>query len=119
MVGGLSNAQIFSNFQCSISLLCLKIELRVSLLTYRNSYFTYQKNVFSMTLNFNFKVKFHFGGMGAFYQRWRIFANFQSAISPLSFMIELRLSLLTYRKSYLVYPKNNFSMTLTFSIKFK
>src|SRR6266568_5000415 len=59
MVGVLSNAQIFSNFQCSISLLCLKIELRVSLLTYRNSYFIYHKNIFSMTLNFSFKIKLH------------------------------------------------------------
>ena len=47
------------------------------------------------------------------------FANFQCSISPLSFMIELRISLLTYRKSYLVYPRNIFSMTLTFSIKVK
>ncbi len=50
----------FSNIQCSISLLCLKIGLRVSLLTYRNSYIIYLKNVFSMTLNFNFKVKLQF-----------------------------------------------------------
>src|SRR6266568_3875511 len=51
----------FSHFQGSISSLCLKIWLRLSLLTYRNSYFIYPKKVFSMTLNLNIKVKWHFG----------------------------------------------------------
>src|SRR6266496_32247 len=50
----------FSHFQGSISSLCLKIEVRLSLLTYRNSYFIYPKNVFSMTLNLSIKVKWHF-----------------------------------------------------------
>src|SRR6266581_2549132 len=49
----------FSHFQGSISSLCLKIEVRLSLLTYRNSYFAYPKNLFSMTLNFCIKVKWH------------------------------------------------------------
>src|SRR6266581_8748757 len=43
----LSNAQIFSISQCSISLLCWKIELRLSLLTYRNSYFIFKKSIFN------------------------------------------------------------------------
>src|SRR5258708_38011537 len=47
------------HFQSSISPLSLMIELRLSLLTYRNSYFVYSKNVFSMTLNFSIKVKWH------------------------------------------------------------
>src|SRR6266568_4169572 len=51
----------FLHFQGSISSLCLKIWLPLSLLTFRNSYFIYPKNVFSMTLNLNIKVKWHFG----------------------------------------------------------
>jgi len=63
--------------------------------------------------------KFHLAKRGAFYQKRGIFANFQSLISPLSLMIELRLSLQTYRNSYFVHPKNLFSMTLNLRIKVK
>src|SRR6266581_329762 len=52
-------------------------------------------------------------------QKWGNFAHFQSSISPLSLMMELRFSLLTCRNSYIVYPKNAFSMTLSLSIKVK
>src|SRR6266581_1617830 len=52
-------------------------------------------------------------------QKWGNFAHFQSSISPLSLMMELRFSLLTCRNSYIVYPKNVFSMTLSLSIKVK
>src|SRR5258708_2968471 len=59
MGGVLPERGDFANFQSSISPLSLMIELRLSLLTYRNSYFVYSKNVFSMTLNFSIKVKWH------------------------------------------------------------
>src|SRR6266496_1411851 len=42
-------------------------------------------------------------------QKWGNFAHFQSSISPLSLMMELRFSLLTCRNSYIVYPKNVFN----------
>src|SRR6266581_2405040 len=57
--------------------------------------------------------------MGFIFPKRGIFVNFQSFISPLSLMIELRLSLLTYRNSYFVHPKNLFSMTLNLCIKVK
>src|SRR6266568_141710 len=52
-------------------------------------------------------------------QKWGNFAHFQSSISPLSLMMELRFSLLACRNSYIVYPKNVFSMTLSLSSKVK
>src|SRR5258708_5650961 len=67
----------------------------------------------------DFRKKFYLPEWGAFYQKGGISPNFQSSISPLSLMIELRLSLQTYRNSYFVYQKKVFSMTLNFSIKVK
>src|SRR6266496_5926010 len=43
--------------------------------------------------------------MGRIFPKRGYFANFQSSISPLRLMIELRSSLLTYRNSYIAYPK--------------
>src|SRR6266568_4324919 len=57
--------------------------------------------------------------MGRILPKRGYFENFQSSISPLRLMIELRSSLLTYRNSYIAYPKNLFSMTLNFYIKVK
>ncbi len=63
--------------------------------------------------------KISFGWMGRILPKRGYFENFQSSISPLRLMIELRSSLLTYRNSYIAYPKNLFSMTLNFCIKVK
>src|SRR6266496_163631 len=63
--------------------------------------------------------KFNLAKRGAFYQKRGIFVNFQCLISLLSLMIELRLSLQTYRNSYLVHPKKLFSTTLNLHIKVK
>src|SRR6266496_1069923 len=63
--------------------------------------------------------KFHLAKRGAFYRKRGIFVNFQSLISPLSLMMELGLSLQTYRNSYFVHPKNLFSTTLNLRTKVK
>src|SRR5882757_4326238 len=50
---------ISSNFEGSVSSLSFMIQLRLHSLTYRNSYIVYQKQIFSLTLNYNMKVKWH------------------------------------------------------------
>src|SRR6266496_959890 len=47
--------------------------------------------------------------MGRILPKRGYFEHFQSSISPLRLMIELRSSLLTYRNSYIAYPKINFN----------
>ena len=67
---------ILADFQGSISSLAFIVELWLSLLTYRNSYFVYSKKVFSMTLNFIIKVKWHSILLG------HIFANMAYKVVP-------------------------------------
>src|SRR6266568_6913484 len=63
-----------------------------------------------------FEKKFHLAEWGAFYQMGK-FSHFQGSISLLFLKQLLRLSLLTYRNSYFIYPKNVFSMTLNLSLR--
>src|SRR6266496_1803390 len=63
-----------------------------------------------------FEKKIHLAEWGAFYQMGK-FSHFQGSISSLFLKQLLRLSLLTYRNSYFIYPKNLFSMTLNLSLR--
>src|SRR6266496_3461332 len=80
----------------------------------------FKKNIASTLGQYNaamiFEKKFHLAEWGAFYQMGK-FSHFQGSISLLFLKKLLRLSLLTYRNSYFIYPKNVFSMTLNLSLR--
>src|SRR5258708_25369173 len=90
-------------------------------MAYRGSKFLKKYSFYSWTVHTVriFGKNFICRNGGRFTKKGGFSPNFQSSISPLSLMIELRLSLQTYRNSYFVYPKKVFSMTLNFRVKVK